>query len=231
MRGLACQERESRGGAGARTADTTSPRTVVEGGHRCVSACPCAADARTARRRRPAGRRQPKTGPPEENPGARGRDSERLSPGRDRRWHPRQVECPTSCLRERKITLPTDWRRSALAMEEAAPFSADQSGARNPRRVERTGHDHAEGHEAHADDEIPHHSRLLFSFVRRVPPLVRHVPGPVQTSLVRGVASPMIRAGGLDSAPPICTLARFEVRASWARRSTPSHPQPTRRCA
>src|SRR5215510_15597550 len=162
--------------------------------------------------------------------GARGRDSERLSPGRDRRWHPRQVQRRCSCLRERKITLPTDLRGGAFAMEEAAPFSAGQPGARNPRRLERTGYDHAEGHEAHADDETPHHSRLLLPFVRRVPPLVRHVPGPVQTSLVRGVASPMIRAGGLDSVPPICTLTRFEVRASWARRSTPSHPPAMRRC-
>src|SRR5215831_20921178 len=82
--------------------------------------------------------------------GARGWDSERLSPGRDRRWHPRQVERPSSCLRERKITLPTDLRGGALAMEEAAPFSAGQLGARDPRRVERTGYDHAKGHEAHA---------------------------------------------------------------------------------
>ena len=141
-------------------------------------------------------------------------DSERLSPGRDRRRHPRQVQRCRSCLREHKIMPPTDLRGGALAIEEAAPFRGGQLGARNPRRLERTGYDHAKGHEAHADDEIPHHSRLLFSFVRRVPPLVRHVPGPVQTSLIRGVGSPMIRAGGLDSAPPICTLARFEVRAS-----------------
>jgi len=146
--------------------------------------------------------------------GARGPDSERLSPGRDRRWHPRQVQRCRSCLREHKITLPTDLRGRGIAMERAAPFRGGQLGARNPRRLERTGYDHAKGHEAHADGEIPHHSRLLFSFVRRVPPLVRHVPGPVQTSLIRGVGSPMIRAGGLDSAPPICTLARFEVRAS-----------------
>jgi hypothetical protein len=66
MRGLACQERESHDGAGARTADTMSARTVVEGGGRCVPACPRAASARTARRRRPAGCRQPKIGPPEQ---------------------------------------------------------------------------------------------------------------------------------------------------------------------
>jgi hypothetical protein len=55
-------------------------------------------------------------------------DSERLSPGRDRRWHPRQVQRPTSCLRERKITLPTDLWGGALAIEEAAPFSGGQPG-------------------------------------------------------------------------------------------------------
>jgi hypothetical protein len=192
---------------------------------------PRTAGVRTARRRRPAGCRQPKVGPSEEKSRAPGVvDSERLSPGRDRRWHPRQVQRCRSCLRERKITLPTDLRGRGIAMERAAAFRGGQLGARNPRRLERTGYDHAKSHEAHADDEIPHHSRLLFSFVRRVPPLVRHVPGPVQTSFVHGVASPMIRAGGLDSAPPICTLARFEVRASWASRSTPSHPQPTQRC-
>src|SRR5215471_5266516 len=146
--------------------------------------------------------------------GARGRDSERLSPGRDRRWHPRQVQRRCSRLRERKITLPSDLPSGALGREGGAPFSGGESEARNPGRVERTGYDHAEGDKAHANDEIARHSHLLFPFVRRVRPLVGHVPGPVQTWLVRGVGSPMIRAGGLDSAPPICTLARFEVRAS-----------------
>jgi len=231
MRGLACQERESHGGAGARTADTTSTRTVVEGGHRCFPACPARcgrSDRATAASRRMQTVKDRTLGAKIAAPAVV--DNERLSPGRDRRWHPRQVQRRRSCLRERKITLPTDLRGRGIAMERAAPFRGGQLGARNPRRLERTGYDHAKGHEAHADDEIPHHSRLLFSFARRVPPLVRHVPGPVQTSLVRGGASPMIRAGGLDSAPPICTLARFEVRASWARRSTPSHPQPTQRC-
>ena len=231
MRGLACQERESHGGAGARTADTTSTRTVVEGGHRCFPACPARcgrSDRATAASRRMQTVKDRTLGAKIAAPAVV--DNERLSPGRDRRWHPRQVQRRRSCLRERKITLPTDLRGRGIPMERAAPFRGGQLGARNPRRLERTGYDHAKGHEAHADDEIPHHSRLLFSFARRVPPLVRHVPGPVQTSLVRGGASPMIRAGGLDSAPPICTLARFEVRASWARRSTPSHPQPTRRC-
>src|SRR5262249_2151504 len=146
--------------------------------------------------------------------GARGCDSERLSPGRDRRRHPRQVQRRSSCLRERKITLPTDLLGGALGMQGAAPFSGGEAGARGPGRVERTGYDHAEGDTAQANDEIPRHSRLLFPFVRRVRLLVGHVPRPVQTWLVRGVGSPMIRAGGLDSAPPICTLARFEVRAS-----------------
>jgi hypothetical protein len=66
MRGLACQERQSHDDAGARTAGIMSARTVVEGDRRCVPACPNAAGARAARRRRPAGCRQPKTGPPEE---------------------------------------------------------------------------------------------------------------------------------------------------------------------
>ena len=230
MRGLACQERESHGGAGARTADTTSTRTVVEGGHRCFPACPARcgrSDRATAASRRMQTVKDRTLGAKIAAPAVV--DNERLSPGRDRRWHPRQVQRRCSRMRERKITLPSDLPRGALGLEGAAPFRGGQLGARNPRRLERTGYDHAKGHEAHADDEIPHHSRLLFSFARRVPPLVRHVPGPVQTSLVRGGASPMIRAGGLDSAPPICTLARFEVRASWARRSTPSHPQPTQR--
>lgn len=217
MRGLACQERESYDRAGARTADPCQREPWLREAADASTLAPRAASARTARRRRPAGFRQPKIEPRSKNPGrsgARGGDSERLSPGRDRRRHPRQVQRRRSCLRECKITLPADLRDGAFAMEEAAPFSGGQPGARNPRRVERTGYDHAEGHEAHANDEIPHHSRLLFSFVRRVRPLVGQVPGPVQTWLVRGVDSPMIRAGGLDSAPPICTLARFEVRAS-----------------
>src|SRR5262249_27297992 len=108
----------------------------------------------------------------------------------------------------------SDLPSGALGMEGAAPFSGGESEARNPGRVERTGYDHAQGQNAHANDEIPRHSRLLFLAVRRVRPLVGHVPGPVQTWLVRGVGSPTILAGGLDSAPPICTLARFEVRAS-----------------
>src|SRR5262249_53776572 len=119
-----------------------------------------------------------------------------------------------SRLRERKITLPTDLPGGGLCMEVAAPFSGGEAGARNPGRGERTGYDHAEGDKAQAHDDIPRHSRLLFPVVRRVRLLVGHVPRPVQTWLVRGVGSPMIRAGGLDSAPPICTLARFEVRAS-----------------
>jgi hypothetical protein len=61
---------------------------------------------------------------------------------------------------------------------------------------------------------MPDHRRLLFSLVRRVRPLVGHVPGPVQTRLARGGALRMTRAAGLDSTPPICTLAGFEVRAS-----------------
>jgi len=93
--------------------------------------------------------------------GARGRDSERLSPGRDRRWPPRQVQRRCSRLRERKITLPSDLPSGALGMEGAAPFSGGESGARNPGRVERTGYDHAEGDKARANDEIPRHSRLL----------------------------------------------------------------------
>jgi hypothetical protein len=94
--------------------------------------------------------------------GARGWDSERLSPGRDRRRHPRQVQRRCSRLRERKITLPTDLPSGALGMEGAAPFSGGESGARNPGRVERTGYDHAESDKAQANDEIPRHSRLLF---------------------------------------------------------------------
>src|SRR6516165_8230049 len=84
--------------------------------------------------------------------GARGRDSERLSPGRDRRWHPRQVQRRCSRLRERKITLPSDLPSGALGMEGAAPFSGGESGARNPGRVERTGYDHAEGDKARTHD-------------------------------------------------------------------------------
>jgi hypothetical protein len=233
MRGLACQERESHGGAGARTADTTSTRTVVEGGHRCVPACPARcwrSDRATAASRRMQTAKDRTLGAKIAAPAVV--DSERLSPGRDRRWHPRQVQRPTSCLRERKITLPTDLWGGALAIEEAAPFSGGQPGARDPRRVERTGYDHAKGHEAHADDESPHHSRLLF-FVRSTRSSISAPrPGTGSNFIgTRRLAQPVIRAGGLDSAPPICTLARFEVRASWARRSTPSHPQPTRRCA
>ena len=186
MRGLACQERESHGGAGARTADTTSTRTVVEGGHRCFPACPARcgrSDRATAASRRMQAAKYRTLGVKIAAPAVV--DSERLSPGRDRRRHPRQVQRCRSCLRERKITLPTDLRGRGIAMERAAPFRGGQLGARNPRRLERTGYG----------------------------------------------GSPMIRAGGLDSAPPICTLARFEVRASWARRSTPSQPPAMRRGA
>src|SRR5262249_55672776 len=162
----------------ARTADTTSTRTVVEGDRRCVPAFPArcwCSDRATAASRRMQTAKDRTLGATIAAPAVV--DSERLSPGRDRRWHPRQVQRCRSCLPERKITLPTDLRGRGIAMERAAPFRGGQLGARNPRRLERTGYDHAEGHEAHADDEIPHHSRLLFSLVRRVPPLVRHRPG------------------------------------------------------
>src|SRR5215510_5854009 len=66
MRGLACQERESHGGAGARTADIMSARTVVEETADAFPLAPRAAGARTARRRRAAGCRQPKIGPSEQ---------------------------------------------------------------------------------------------------------------------------------------------------------------------
>ena len=84
--------------------------------------------------------------------------------------------------------LPTDLL-VALGMERAAPFSSDGSGACDPGRLERTGDDHAEGEEGGANDDIPHHSRLLFSFVRRVRYLVGQIRQPVQTRFVRGVAS------------------------------------------
>jgi hypothetical protein len=84
--------------------------------------------------------------------------------------------------------LPTDWP-VALGIEGAAPFSSNGSGARNPGRLERTGDDHPEGEKGGANDDIPHHSRLLFSFVHRVRPLVGQLPRTVQTRFVRGVAS------------------------------------------
>jgi hypothetical protein len=84
--------------------------------------------------------------------------------------------------------LPTDLLIT-LDMERAAPISRNGSGARNPGRLERTGDDHPEGEKGGANDDIPHHSRLLFSFVRRVRSLVGQLPRPVQTRFVRGVAA------------------------------------------
>ena len=82
--------------------------------------------------------------------------------------------------------LPTDLL-VVLGMERAAPFSSDGLGACNPGRLERTGDDHAEGEEGGANDDIPHHSRPLFSFIRRVR-LVGKLRQTVQTRFVRGVA-------------------------------------------
>jgi hypothetical protein len=177
---------------------------------RAAGACRGATAA--TRRMKPAEDRTPGAQTPGRI-GARGCDSERLSPGRDRRRHPRQVQRRGSCSRERKLTQPTDLAVGALRMQGAAPFSGGQPGARNPGGVERTGNDHAEGDKAHANDEMSDHRRLLFSLVRRVQPLVGHAPRPVQTRLAHGGAPRMIREG-LDSTPPICTLAGFEVRAS-----------------
>ena len=84
--------------------------------------------------------------------------------------------------------LPTDLL-VVLGMERAAPFSSDGLGACNPGRLERTGDDHAEGEKGGANDDIPHHSRRLFSFVRRVRSLVGQLPQPVQTRFVGGGAS------------------------------------------
>ena len=84
--------------------------------------------------------------------------------------------------------LPTDLL-VALGRERAAPFSSNGSGARNPGRLERTGDDYPEGEKGGANDDTPHHSRLLFSFVHSVRPLVGQLPRTVQTRFVPGVAS------------------------------------------
>jgi len=84
--------------------------------------------------------------------------------------------------------LPTDVP-VVLGSERAAPFGGDRSGARNPGSLERTNDDHPEGEKGGANDDILHHSRLLFSFVHRVRPLVGQLPRTVQTRFLRGVAS------------------------------------------
>src|SRR4029450_93180 len=149
---------------------------------------PAAAGARTARRRRAAGCRPPKIGPSEQKSRRTGLlIANGYLPGETVGGI--RVRCsapPPACGNARSRCQPIcgvarsllrRLRPSVVANRGLAILAESSEPATITPRATRL---------------TPMMKVLIIvvfysSFVRRVPPLVRHVPGPVQTSLVRGV--------------------------------------------